>query len=422
MTQFGSVSLGRLLLVEFPTQAATIGAGAPGTTTPTGRTLALAGQESTPSAPTVATTAAALRAKQADLTGSAGAFIPVTFSDKSELNGYYLVSDAAADLQNWEGEAVTLTWRANLARVGTDFEVDIESRLTGGIRNSSFAASSTGTRWHAPSQGHYAYFTATGNTPSVVVRQSADGAMNVYTGLPLTGSVIPRWGCTVANYLGGRVRFLDDNGIERAGILFANGSPSSWTLNNALVQVTPMSSGGVLNVSAWASGSSAYQAKNWDVQYNGTSLGVPLGISLLRNEPEIIVARLIWSTTGPNRVTADLTLRRGSRFLELYLQSQTAGTLKLVRSSAEAGTNGASGAYVAATSNDVAGNKYVIGSALTNIQDLTNGGISVSAATTFDAFVGAAVGGTAAQTGDTAADLWAQYIAAPAELVQGIRR
>jgi hypothetical protein len=422
MTQFGFVNFGRLLLVEFPTQAASLAAAAPSTTAPTGRTLALAGQESTPAAPNVATTAAQLRARQADLLGSQGSFLPVTFTDKAELNGYYTVTDVSADLQNWEQEAVTLTWKTNLERIGTDLEVDLESRLTGGIRNSSFAASANGVRWHAPSIGHYAYFTASGNTPSVIVRQSAEGAMNIYTGLPLTGSVIPRWGCAVGNYLGGRVRFLDDQGIERAGILFANGSPSSWTILNALVQVTPLSSGGVFNVASWASGSSAYQSKNWDLQYNSSSLGVPLGISLLRNEPEILVARLIWSTTGPNRVTADLTLRRGSRFLELYLQSQVAGVLKVVRSSAEAGTSGGSGAYLSATANDAAGNRYVIGSALTNTQDLVNGGISVSASTTFDAFVGAAVGGSSAQGGDAASDLWNQYIAAPAELVQGIRR
>jgi hypothetical protein len=420
MTQFGTINLGRLLLVEYPTQPGSIAAGAPSSTSPTGRTLALAGQESVPSASTVGTTLNGLRALEADLHGSVNSLLPVVFTDKTQLNGYYTLTDASADLQNWEGEAVTLTWKIDLSREGTDLEVDLESRLTGGIRNSSFAASANAVRWHAPSIGHYDYFSATGNTPSVVTRTGADGAMSVYTNLPLTGSVIPRWGCAVGNYLGGRARFLDSNGIERAGIEFANGSTASWTLSNALLQVTPLSSGGVLNIAAYASG--AYQAKNWDLQFNGTSLGVPNGISLLRNEPEIIVARLIWSVAGPTRVTADLTLRRGSRFVELYLQSQIAGTFKVVRSSAEAGTSGGSGAYLSATANDGAGNRYFIGSALTNTQDTVNGGISLAATTAMDVVVGTVVGGSGAVSGDQAADLYNQYLAAPSELVQAIRR
>jgi len=420
MTQFGTISLGRLQLVEFPTQVASIAAGAPSSNAPTGRTLALAGQESTPAASTVGTTTAQLRAMEADLHGLANALVPVIFTDKAQLNGYYIVADASADLQNWEGEAATLAWKADLTRLGTDFEVDLESRLTGGVRNSSFAASANAVRWHAPSLGHQAYYSASGNTPSVVVRTGADGAMNVYTGLPLTGSVIPRWFCAVGNYLGGRVRFLDDNGIERSGILFANGSPSSWTLSNALLQITPLSSGGVLNVAGYSGG--AFQAKNWDLQFGGTSLGVPLGISLLRNEPEIVVVRLLWSAAGPNRVTVDLTLRRVSRFVELYLQSQVAGTFKVVRSSAEAGTNGASGAYLTATVNDGAGNRYFVGSALTNTQDTVNGGISLAATTAMDVVLGTVIGGSGAVTGDQASDLYNQYLAAPSELVAGIRR
>lgn len=420
MTQFGTISLGRLLLVEFPTQLASIAAGAPSSASPSGRTLALAGQESVPSAGTVNTTLNQLRALEADLHGSVGSLMPVVLTDKTQLNGYYTLSDASADLQNWEGEAVTLSWKVDLSREGTDLEVDLESRLTGGIRNSSFAASASAVRWHAPSIGHYDYFSATGNTPSVVTRTGADGAMSVYTGLPLTGSVIPRWGCAVGSYLGGRVRFLDNNGIERAGIQFANGSTSSWTLSNALLQITPLSSSGVLNVAAYSGG--AFQAKNWDLQWNGTSLGVPNGISLLRNEPEIVVARLIWSVSGPTRVTADLTLRRGSRFVELYLQSQIAGTFKVVRSSAEAGTNGASGAYLSATANDAAGNRYFVGSALTNTQDTVNGGISLASTTAMDVVLGTVVGGSGAVTGDQAADLYNQYLAAPSELVQAIRR
>lgn len=422
MTQFGVINLGRFPLVEFPTQAATDASAAPSSTAPTGRTLKLVGQESVPSASEIGTTSNRLEAIRADMAGLVGAFVPVTFTDKVGLNGYYNIVDSSADLQNWEGEQQTLSWSMDLNRVGTDLEVDIESRLTGTTRNNMFSI--TGVRWHSPSIGHYAYFSAVGNTPTVVSRVGADGTHVVYLNLPTAQTTIPRWGCAVGNYLNGRTFFLDNNGIERAGILFRNGSATGWTLSNGLVNITPITSaGGVLNIASYTSGSGSYRSKNWDLRYAGTSLGQPIGISLLRNEPEMVVARLLWSTATLVRVTGDLTLRRGARAVELYLQAQVSGQFKVVRTNAEIASSAANGSYVTAASNDSDGNKFILGSALTTTPDLVNGGLSSSASVLFmDAFIGAVIGGTSAVTGDQAGDLYNQYIATPSELVQGIRR
>lgn len=413
MSFFGTIKLGRLTLTELPDHAASPASAAPSSNAPTGRTLQLQGQESTPGYAPMSLVA--LRALQEDLLGLQGAFVPLVCTDKADLNGYYVVVDSSVSQVQWNGEMSTVDWSVDLMRVGTDTEIDVESRLTGGTRVNSFSA--TGVRWHAPAQGAYAYFSASGNAPSVVSRTSLDGAMSVYTSLPTP--CLPRWGCLVGSYLGGRVRFLDANLFERSGtqLLTAAGG---WTLHNGLVRVSPLMVGtGVLSIDAYTGG--AWQAKAWDLQYAGSSLGQPLTVSLLRNEPEIVVIRLLWSTTG-GRVTADLTLRRGSRFVEFYLQAQTSGTLKVVRGSAEAGSNGGSGEYVSATANDAAGNRYIVGSAKTSTQDLVNGGISVSAAVAMDAFVGVIAGGSGAISGDQGADLYGQYLGAPAELVQGVRR
>lgn len=417
MTQFGVINIGRNLLVEFPMNPATEAGAAPTTDAPTGRTLQLSGQESYPSAPTVATTQLQLSARRADVEGMAGSFVPVTFTDKSELNGYYLVQDASTDLLNWQQEMVTLDWKIDLVRIGTDQEVDIESRLTGGVRNNSFSAS--GSRWNAPAIGHYGYFTASGNTPSQVSRVGSDGTMIVYFGLPISGNVIPRWGCAVSNYLHGRARFLDDNGLERSGVQFGLGNPAVWTMSNALLQVSMNTPTSTFNVSPYSSG--AFHPRAWNLQINGVSLAAPVSLSVLRNEPEILVTRLLWDQ-APGRVTADLTLRRGSRFLEMYVQAQVASTIKLALGTPAAGSSGGGGGYVVQTSNDANGNRYIVGSALTNTQDLVNGSISTSASVAMDLFVGTVVGGGSALTGDTAADLYSQYVAAPSELVQGIRR
>jgi hypothetical protein len=401
MTGFGTISVGRVALVEFPATPAS-SASQPASSGQAPRTLTLAGQESLPAAAT--TSLAALQAKHADILGLTGAFVPVTFTDKTDLNGYYSVASANADAINWNGETATATWTMSLARAGTDTEVDVESRLTGGIRNNSFSA--TGSRWHAPPIGHDSYWSGTGSTPSTVVRTGSDGAMTVYLGLPTP--CIPRYDCPVGSYLNGRCRFTDTNGFERSGIMFGT-TVTGWTLHNGLVRVQPIASSGILSIDAYTGG--AWQTKNWDVQLGGVSLGAPKTVSLLRNEPEIIVLRLLWSRS-PGRVTADVTLRRGSRFAELYIQAEVAATLKVVRGTTETGASGGGGAYVTANANDGAGNRYIVGSALTNTADTT----------TLDAFVGVVAAGSGAVAGDLAADLFSQYCSAPAELVQAVRR
>lgn len=418
MTQFGIINLGRFPLVEFPTQVATDASAAPSSTTPTGRTLKIQGQESVPSATEIGTTSVMLEAWRADMAGMVGSFVPVTFTDKTGLNGYYTVTDQTADLQNWENEQQTLTWSMNLQRVGTDFEIDIESRLTGTTRNNSFGLS--GVRWHSPSIGHYSYFSAQGNTPSVVNRVGADGTHVVYVGLPSSLTTIPRWGCATSAYMNGRVSFTDQNNVERSGILFTPGSATSWVLANGLLKVVPVPSGsGVIRLQTYNNPTGYAAAKTWDIRFNGTSLGQAQGVSLLRNEPEIIVLRMLFTYQSVTRITCDLTLRRGARHVEVFLQSQVSGQFKIVRAVAEAGTSAVG--YIFATSADASGDTYVLGSALSVTNDLVNGGISSSASVVYmDAMVGAQVSTSAA--GDLAADLYNQYLATPSELIQGVRR
>lgn len=414
MTNFGTIQVGRVQLIELPANSGNGAAAAPGQSVPSGRTLQLTGQESFPAYSVLSIPAA--QARCADIQGMTGAFVPVTFTDKTDLNGYYTVTDSQANMTNWNQETVTVDWTIDLQRIGVDTEIDIESRLTGGTRVNSFSA--TGVRWHAPAIGAYGYYSASGNTPTIVTRTGSEGAMPVYLNLPTP--CIPRWGCPVGSYLTGRARFIDANQIERAGTQVQT-TAAGWTLHNGLVRVSPLTVGtGVLSIDAYTGG--AWQTKNWDLQWAFVSLGQPTTVSLLRNEPEIVVLRLLWSLATPQRITADLTLRRGSRFVEFYIQSQVAGSIKLMRGTAEAGVSGGGGEYVSASANDAAGNRYIVGSAKTSSQDLTQGGIYVSSATAMDAFVGVIAGGSGAVSGDQGADLYNQYVAAPAELVQGVRR
>lgn len=400
---FGTVQVGRIVLVESLARVGESVDAGDGV-----RTLTLQGQESTPPQ-----TLAEVKALHDDVLGSTERLVPVIFTNKSDRNGYYMVSDANSDMDNWINTVLKVNWKFSLERIGTQTEIDIESRLSGAQTRTNDHALTSGVKWHAPPIGHTAYWSST-TQPSVVTRTGADGAHVVYLGVPTATN--PRYNCSVSNYLNGRVRFIDSDAHERTGTTFLS-TATGWELNNGLVRVKPLASSGNLEISAYTG--AAWQTKEWDVRKTGVSLGAIDHVTLLRNDPECIIVRLLWEL-NVGRVTADLTLRRGSRFVELYVQSQFSDTLGIVRGTTEAAI-GATG-YIRASANDAATNRFVIGSARTFTNDLVNGGISKASTTTLDAFIGVIAAGSGAVTGDTGDDLRNQYLGAPSEMVRGIKR
>lgn len=348
-----------------------------------------------------------------DIFGLNGRMVPVSFSHKSELDGFYRVSSATGSVRKWvEQNANVVPWQLQLERVGYTSEMSIESRLSGPITRVN-DHSATGKRWHAPAGSHYAY--AAGSTaPLNLTRASSDGSIIVYH--TLGAAVNPRWGSTPTNYQIGRVRFLDNAQAERVGTQMQL-TATGWTLTNGIVRLQVNGTTGVFEVSAWTGG--AWQMKGWELFHStgpAVTLGVPTAISVLRNDYEVCVVRLI-KGLNPGRVYVDFILRRGSRFLEIYVQHQFGTTLKLVRSSSEVSTS--STGFIRATAADGAGNKFVLGSARSFTADTANGGISKAATPTLDAFVGVEVSG--AGTGDAGADLLQQYLGSPGELVAGVK-
>jgi hypothetical protein len=372
------------------------------------RGLALSGQESIPRL-----SLAAVARQREDFLTLAGDFLPVVFGIKNYLNGYYTVDDIQGTIEDWENGLGVFRWSANLTRVGTENEVDIESRLSGSAsRQNNFLV--VGERTHAPAIGHAGYWTDATVT-SAVARTGEEGVLTVYRGLGT--DISPRWTVAPESYGAGRVKFFDDEGIERAGDS-ARLSATAWELNNGLMRVRPLLSGGVLEVSAWSGG--AWRAKAWDVLSGGVSLGTFQFCSVLNNQYESVAIRLMKTMTS-GRLYLDLVLRRGYRFVEMYVQHEYGTTLKIQRATADSGSNALGGTIVDST-DDGDGNRYIVGSARTFVPDIVNGGFSVAGTTVLDAFIGAVVGGSSAVAGDAAVDLQKQYIGAPTEFVQGVKR
>ena len=376
--------------------------------------LTIVGQESSPP-----TTVAMVTWLQGQILGlTEGKLVPVVFEDKAERSGYFTVLNTAAELTDHQGEVAKADWQVDLQREGSDTEVDIQSRLTGAVRQNNYSV--TGTRWHAPAIGHYAYHTGS-TIPSNFNHTGEDGAIRIYTGIP--AGVSPRWGCDVGDYLDGRVRLTSttyvssENEVEGCNRQIG---ASGWTLSNGIVRVTPSATAGRLTIGVYNSG---YQDVDWNIMAGGSNLLAWESATILRNDPEQIVLRLTAqsSASTAGRATLDLTLRRGAQFVEGYLQVSTSANLQIQGANAATSSSGSSGT-VSATSGTT---RRACGSARTwNTTDTTNCGFTKNSSTFLDFWIGAKVtasgAGTASQDNDAA--LANQYVGAMPEITYAVRR
>jgi hypothetical protein len=376
------------------------------------RSVKLEGAETVSSGATVAD----LEAKLEDILGLINRAFPVTFSRKSSYNGYYMVDDTNAEFEKWVQGPAQIRWSLSMTFIGPGNQVEFESRLASVVRANDFALA--GERWHAPAIGHYGYYVGT-TSPAAVTRTGADGAMTVYRALP--AGLSPRWGCTPTNYPGGRVRILQAS-LERAGIS-PTLTPTGWEVNNGLVRVKAdtIAPTSTLRVGVWSAG--AWHDKGWDVIIAGTTVDDSnfQAAVVLRNDPEMCTVRVIAQpAVGVGRYLIDCTIRRGSRFVECYVQRPSSGGIDVRLDVAEGQTDFLATGYTMATANDADGNRFVIGSSKT--VTAVTGGISRAATLAMDFYVGCEIGGTAAVAGDTAVNMRDQYIGALAEKVGVTRR
>jgi hypothetical protein len=214
-------------------------------------------------------------------------------------------------------------------------------------------------------------------------------------------------------------------GVERVGTNVDDSTHSnSWVLTNGLVSVSAASGLGTWNVAAWDG--SQWDSKTWSLGLGSSATGQnsPSAFAyttILRNDYEMCTVRIL-NDGSSNLDVIDLTLRRGSRFVEGRVISTASQLLAVWPTTAEAGTSPASSGYVRATSNDAQGNRYVVGSARSFAALTASGGLAKASTTSLDFFIGAEVSGSAAVTGDQAANLVAQYLTAMGEVtVAGLR-
>lgn len=342
----------------------------------------------------------------------AGDLVPVVFTDKTMLTGFYWIRAASSVLRKvHNGDFITAAWSMELERFGGSRDVEVESRVPTTARTTTVGTPPATVFWHAPAGGSGSYFTGSTVPAASVVRESADGPVTVYLGIP--AGPAPRWTVAADEYLEGAARVLFD-GIRRVGRY----TPplAVWEVHNGLVRLTLGASGSFL-VSCWDD-DDWRSAKSWQLSVNGAPVTAQPEMSVLRNTPEIVVVRLTYPTT-PGRMTVDLSLRRGARFVTGIIKRHSSATVALARTAAEAATAVTGG--LRATSADADGNRFVVGSAATVTTTTATASIARAGVTSLDFFVGHEVGASP-QAGDAFADLWGQYRHSGAERTRMVLR
>lgn len=201
-----------------------------------------------------------------------------------------------------------------------------------------------------------------------------------------------------------------------------------WRLSNGYVRVAPAVINGADN-SGTDITVAHYDGTGWDtaVRYTFTIGGAAYAaaagfrqIAVLRNDPRCVSIRL-GQGTSPRNYFLDLTLRRGSRFVECRWSSDTLASVFIVaRATNEAATAITGG--IRATANDASGNRYVLAAAQATTNDVVNGKITSGSVTAYDFMIGSEVAGSGATGGATAQNQIYQWICAQSETYRLVGR
>jgi len=304
-----------------------------------------------------------------------------------------------------------------------------ESQFSGALIENNHSISSTDSQYFAPPAGAFSVHipsVGTGTAPAIEDRvasySTGTSTLKFFSSGTLRNNNI-EFECNPEDYLKGAVK-ISTNGKVRNGTYSTNLNVDQAVIENGLVKLELINSNtqSRFKTSLWDSddwrsvkeyavskGSSESEWDGWNT------------VQIIKNYPECGTLRFSSqaNTDGSGRLIFDVSLRRGSRYFSLVVSSYgTADEIHIERTTAEAATAGTG--YIVATTNDSEGNKYILGSPNTITNDLTNGGIHLTA-TQMKAFVGYVFNGTSAAGQNTADNMRDAYLDFVYEYVRTIR-
>ena len=369
---------------------------------------------------------------RSELLEQQGRLVAVTYSLDDFIDGFYILGNVQIDTLGGSYKYGIFPYEVGLFRIGGTARIELQSNVTGTVLvNTIGLLADEVTPFIAPSGGHLAFDWEASNVASFS-RTSEDGSITVYTANGSAAfNVDATWGCAPVDYYTGSCDlFIGATPRLRSGLDIPD-DVNNWIMDNGLIRVGPEISGG----STGRIEVEVYTGTVWeslkDIAFDrnaGSKISNFDYFTVLRNDPESVIVRLIAGSGAFARHQIDLQIRRGAPFvIGVWTTTLAAGTLKVMRDTAEASTaitpTGATGdAGVRATANDADGNRFVIFTPQAHTNDLVNGGVEVTTTQTIRFAIGHEINGSSAAANDLADPLALQYFGYFGERVRAVWR
>lgn len=300
--------------------------------------------------------------------------------------------------------------------LGNMGEVEFESQLSGGLIQNDHSITSTTSQFYAAPVDSYGH--DHGSLPDTFARVGEDGTTYIRYSSSLKNHNA-KYLCDPADYYKNACEvFTDDIGDVnrlRCGLDSPNNSPSSTKIQNGLVQMTFVNNTAQSRFIIKSYDTDGYKSSTEFAVSRGASATEWQGwrsVQILKNDPEVCTVRLgsyYEATTKDKRLTFDVTLRRGARHFSIVTTQYSSAQFNIRPTTTTAYTDNTS--YGITTSNDIDGNKIILGSPQNFDVDTTNGGINSTASTaTLKAFIGYEFNGSSATSEDQATKVRDQYL------------
>ena len=340
--------------------------------------------------------------------------VPFIWQGDTSMTGYVRVMGSSVNtsrvmIGGYE-YSITLQYLGNMG------EVEFESQMSGGLITNDHSITSTTSQFYAGPVDSYSH--EHGSTPGTFARTGEDGIIYLRYGSSMK-DYNAKFLCDPADFYKNACEVYtdgtDDTSRLRCGLQSSNQSASSTKIQNGLVQMTfdnntaqsrfvikAYDGTGYLSSTTFAvsRGASAVEWQGWR------------SIQILKNDPEICTVRLgsyYEATTKDKRLTFDVSLRRGARHFSIVATQYSSAQFNIRPTTTTAYTDNTS--YGISSSNDLDGNKVVLGSPQNFDVDTTNGGINSTASTaTLKAFIGYEYNGSSATSEDQATKVRDQYL------------
>ena len=354
---------------------------------------------------------------------------PVVWSAESKWDGFYTEIDASWDWVNdGSGRVSVANWSITGRRLtsgtGDSANLELTNYLLVRTNGHGTTSGSTINTLIPPAWTDFEQRSVTMSTP--FYRYASNGQMTfsrATVGSATTQTV--GIGLPASGYYGGacslEFRADDDVWYPWVGVTVPAGSAGKWRMSSDCFRIEPSDTVGSLKASV-------YNGTSWETtefQGNHYTAGAHMAVGIaasttawlapfiLRNSPDCVVLSTVSTATNLMRVRTTITLRRGAHHAEISMRSPsgrpgvrfTTATASTALATATAGVVG--------TSNDANGNRLVLMSASSCLNDTTNGRVYVDDATANAVHVfgvGVEYDGTSAVTGNSAASLLAQFL------------